>query len=127
MAAGQVLVYEGQVLRELFSDAISCRVLHMLRREASLGCGSNSGRPTDMHLAQLPSQPAAQRSSQDESKENGVTWPAGMPLSKPYLSVHCLGYSELLIDAPWQPGNKGPAKKGLNVLQKWLEKSEAQT
>ena len=69
--------------------------LHMLSRQASFGCLSNSGQPGDMHLSQLPGQPAAQSSSQDGGNENSATWPATMPASKLHLSCHCLGYSEL--------------------------------
>lgn len=82
----------------------------MLSRKASLGCISDSRQPRDIHLSQLPGQLAAQRSSQDGSNENSLTWPAKMPASKLYLAFHCLGYSELLIDAPWQHRNKGPAR-----------------
>lgn len=80
----------------------------MLSRQASLGCISNSGQPRDVHLSQLPGQPAAQCSSQDGSDENSITWPANMPASKMYLAFHRLGYSELgLLTLHGNTGTKG--------------------
>lgn len=80
----------------------------MLSRQASSDCISNSGQPRDIHLSQLPGQPAAQCSSQDGSNENSVTWPATTPASKPHLSFHCLGYSELgLLTLHGNMGTKG--------------------
>lgn len=80
----------------------------MLSTQASFGCISNSGQPRDIHLSQLPGQPAAQCSSQDGSNENSVTWSANMPVSKLYLSSHCPGYSELgLLTLHGNTGTKG--------------------
>lgn len=98
------------------------RELHRLSRQASFGCISNSGQPRDIHLPQLPGQPAAQCSSQDGSNENSVTWPANMPVSKPYLSFHCLGYSELgLLTLHGNTGTKGQLE-GFKCLAKVARK-----
>lgn len=98
------------------------RELHMLSRQASFGCISNSGQPRDIHLSQLPGQPAAWCSSQDRSNENTVTWPASMPVSKLYLSSHCLGYSELgLLTLHGNTGTKGQLQ-GFKCLTKVARK-----
>lgn len=94
----------------------------MLTRQASFGCISNSGQPGDIHLSQLPGQPAAQRSSQDGSNENSVTWSANMPVSTLYLLSPCLGYSELgLLTLHGNTGTKGQ-REGYKCLEKVARK-----
>lgn len=94
----------------------------MLSRQASFGCISNSGQPRDVHLPQLPGQPAAQCSSQDRSDGNRATWPANMPVSRLYLSFHGLGYSELgLLTLHGNTGTKGQLE-GLKCLAKVARK-----
>lgn len=116
-------MYRRQVRSGLFSVAISsilsctCSV-----GQASSGCISNSGQPRDVHLSQLPGQPAAQCSSQDGSNENSVTWPATMPVSKLYLSCHCRGYSERgLLTLHGNTGTKGQLE-GFKCLAKVARK-----
>lgn len=94
----------------------------MLNRQTSFGYISNSRQPRDIHLAQLPEQPAALCSSQDGSNESSVTWPANTPVSKLYLSFHCLGYSELgLLTLHGNTGTKGQLE-GFKYLAKVARK-----
>lgn len=131
MAVGPGLVYEGQVRSGLFSAAISS----ITSRTCSVGRQVLVAFPTlgsqDIHLSQLPGQPAARSSSQDGSNENSVTWPATMPASQPasklHLSCPCPGYSELgLLTLHGNTGTKGQLERDLNISQKLLEKSAAQ-
>lgn len=97
----------------------------MLSRQASFGCISNSGQPRDIHLSQLPGQPAARCSSQDGGNENSVTWPANMPVSKLSSRLTVRVILSGLIDTPWQHRTKGQ-REGFKRLPKLLEKSAAQ-
>lgn len=110
----------------IFSGYQLHREPHMLSRQASLGCISNSRQPRDLHLSRLPGPPAAPCSSQDGSNDNSITWPAGMPESRLHLACHCLGYSEPGYWHSMATQEQRAGERDLNVLQKWLEKSAAQ-
>lgn len=101
----------------------------MLRREASLGCISNSGQPTDMHApcpAAKPTSCPVLLPRWEQGKQCNLASRHATEQAVPLSSLSGLFWAAL-IDTPWQHGNKGPAKKALNVLQKLLEKSATQT